>query len=342
MKKIFSYSLLPFFLIILCGICIFIFSFYHQVPKEYPYATSTREEYDVKSLSNNVSSIVKKAIPSVVIIQNKEQNEKEESFGSGFLFSYENKTYVLTNEHVIENLTKPVAIFQDNHEVDLRIVGRDFDADISILEAVNKEDMKGIPTLSLGDMKQQKQGDFVITIGHPLGLEFSSSFGMISGLKRDLSLKERDYEEFIQTDAAINQGNSGGPLLNLQGQVIGMNTAILKESQGLGFAIPSNVLKQAIPDLIHHGKIQHPYIGIYMGMNKENKVYIADVIKNSPADKGGIEIDDIIAKIDGIDVKNMEQIGEYIKKKKIGDVIQFEMIRKDARIKKEVTIGEEK
>ena len=228
--------------------------------------------------------------------------------GSGFVFAAKNgfmsdKTYILTNNHVVADSSRILVKFQDGREYVATITGRDPQSDIAVIEIK----VGGLPALALADSSKAEVGEWVIAIGNPFGLSNSLTVGVISAKGRT-SLGISDYEDFIQTDAAINPGNSGGPLVDLDGEVVGINTAIFSRSggyMGVGFAIPINLGKTIADQLIDKGEVTRGYLGIAIqplttelaesfGIEPGQGILIAEVTKNSPADKAGLHQGDVI------------------------------------------------
>ncbi|SEQ90921.1 serine protease Do [Nitrosomonas sp. Nm51] len=233
--------------------------------------------------------------------------------GSGFVFAAKSdfksdKTYILTNNHVVADANRILVKFQDGREYVATITGRDPQSDIAVIEIK----AEGRPALALADSSKAEVGEWVIAIGNPFGLSNTLTVGVISAKGRT-SLGISDYEDFIQTDAAINPGNSGGPLVDLNGEVVGINTAIFSRSggyMGVGFAIPINLGKVIAHQLIEKGEVTRGYLGIAIqpltaelaesfGIDPGQGILVAEVTKNSPADKAGLRQGDVIVSYDG-------------------------------------------
>jgi len=228
--------------------------------------------------------------------------------GSGFVFAAKkglmsDKTYILTNNHVVADADRIIVKFQDGREHDAKVTGRDPQSDIAVIEI----EVGGLRALPMADSSKTEVGEWVIAIGNPFGLSHTLTVGVVSAKGRT-SLGINDYEDFIQTDAAINPGNSGGPLVNLDGEVVGINTAIFSRSggyMGVGFAIPINLGKDIANQLIKNGEVTRGYLGIMIqsltaelaksfGIEPGQGILIAEVTKNSPADKAGLHQGDVI------------------------------------------------
>ncbi len=239
--------------------------------------------------------------------------------GSGFVFATKDsllrdKTYILTNNHVVENAEKIRVQFQDGREYDAEIAGRDPQSDIAVIEIATG----GLPALEFGDSSKLEVGEWVVAIGNPFGLSHTLTAGVVSATGRT-SLGINDYEDFIQTDAAINPGNSGGPLVNLEGEVVGINTAIFSRSggyMGVGFAIPINLARTIADQLIETGEVTRGYLGILIqqltpelaesfGVEPGQGIVVAQVTSDSPAAAAGLRQGDVIIAYDGEPVKNI-------------------------------------
>ena len=239
------------------------------------------------------------------------QPKSQVSQGSGFIVNGDG--YLMTNAHVVKGADKITAVLNDGREMEAALIGADSQTDIAIL----KIDCKDLPSLVLGDSDAMEIGEWVIAIGSPFQLEASLTVGVISAKGRQ-NLQITKLEDFIQTDAAINPGNSGGPLLNLNSEVIGINTAIVSKSggyMGIGFAIPSNMAKNVMNQIIEKGGVTRGFLGVTLqavdkeiaaafNLEKPEGALVTEVIKDSPAEKGGIKQGDIIVEYDGHPVKN--------------------------------------
>lgn len=268
--------------------------------------------------------------------------------GSGSGVVYRSDGYILTNNHVVGDADDiQVTLNKDKKTYKGRVVGRDSFTDLALV----KIEANNLPAAVIGTSSNLRPGDWAIAIGSPLGLDHTVTLGIISALGRSLNELNSNVE-LIQTDAAINPGNSGGPLLNVHGQVIGINTAIRGDAQNIGFAIPIDVAKDVATQLLERGKISRPYLGIYMqeldeklsrslGLPPASKgVVIAKVGEGSPAADAGLQIGDVIEKIDGVTVKTSKEVQTAVRKRKPGDALNF-LIRRDNAIQSvSVKIGE--
>ena len=276
--------------------------------------------------------------------------EKRESgaLGSGFVVSEDG--YIVTNNHVVSNADEIYVKFSDGREYRTRLVGTSPEVDIAVLKIESNEKFK---PLEFSDSDKIEIGQWSIAFGNPMGLNDSMTVGVISASGRS-SLGIEEIENFIQTDAAINQGNSGGPLIDINGKVIGVNTAILSTSGGsvgLGFAIPSNLVSVVKDSIISTGKFEKPYIGVYLNnldsekikalnIKSTNGVLIAKVIENGPAAKAGMQANDVVVAVNG---KSVNSAGAFIGElaaKKIGETVELSIIRNSQTLKIRVPLEE--
>ena len=301
-----------------------------------------------------VTAVAKRAIDSVVGITTV-QVQKElfwardvEGVGSGVIVN--SNGYILTNSHVIgDGQAKRINVLLENGD---KMDGKVLWYDSAIDLAVVKVDATGLPVADLGDSDILDVGELAVAIGNPLGLDFQRSVtsGVISGLHRSIRVDQSNViEDLIQTDASINPGNSGGPLLNNKGEVIGINTAKIKTGEGLGFAIPINLVKPIVDVVIEEGGFSNVYIGFQgtevsryesqfgVDLKADSGVVILEVIPTSPADKANLRVLDIIVKIDNQNVETMANLRKILYKYKIGDkailTINREGVEKEVEIK---------
>ena len=251
-----------------------------------------------------------------------QQKFRSVSQGSGFIFDIKDgllfdKTYLMTNNHVVEGADKIKVTFKDGYEYEATITGRDPQSDIAILEI--KSDKRA--ALKLGDSSKLAVGEWVVAIGNPFGFSHTLTVGVVSATGRT-GVGINDYEDFIQTDAAINPGNSGGPLVNLDGEVVGINTAIFSRSggyMGIGFAIPINMAKEIAYQLIDKGSVTRGYLGVVIqaltpgladafGLKQDQGIIVAQVTKDSPAARSGLKQGDVIIEFAG---KPVSDIGSF-------------------------------
>jgi serine protease Do len=238
---------------------------------------------------------------------NPEHDLKQRSLGSGFIISKDG--YVLTNNHVISGADEIIVSLADSEEFKAKLVGTDDKTDIALIKIETKKN--DFPVAILGDSEALDIGEWVIAIGNPFGFGHTLTQGIVSAKSRVIGAGP--YDNFIQTDAAINPGNSGGPLINMQGQVIGINTAIVSSGQGIGFAIPINMVKEILPELKDNGEVARGWLGVAIqdvtpeiaravGLKEPKGAMVTSVYAGDPADKAGMKPGDIILKINGHEV----------------------------------------
>lgn len=321
--------------------------------EEAPEITETQKIVSEESI---VIDVVERSLPSVVTIGiskktnnpfspfrriEGEEKTTEQNIGSGFIISKDG--IIITNKHVILDTKASYTILTDNNEeYDVTKIYRDPLNDLAIL----KIEAVGLVPLALGDSSKLKLGQLAIAIGTPLG-EFQNTIttGIVSGLGRGITAESpfqgfvEELSNVIQTDAAISPGNSGGPLLNSSGQVIGVNTAIAGDGQNIGFAIPVNIVKELISTFESQGgTFERPYIGVrYNMIDKRTAItigvvegaFIETVIKDSPADLAGIKEEDIVTRVDGkkLDGENEQSLAKIILSKKVGETMELEIWR---------------
>ncbi len=265
--------------------------------------------------------------------------------GSGFIISPDG--YIVTNNHVIEGAEK-IGVKVDDREVEATVVGVDPATDLALLKI---EVEKELPYLKLGDSSELRVGDWVMVIGSPSFLEHTVTVGIVSAKGRQLGIVDFSLENFIQTDAAINFGNSGGPMINLKGEVVGIAVAKNFGQDNIGFAIPVNTLKTILDDLKTEGKVRRGYLGIYLkdldyetkkafGVENIDGVLVENVVQGSPADKAGIKHGDIVIAVDKIKVKNSRVLIDYIASRKPGEKVKVTFLRNGEKRTVEVKLGE--
>jgi serine protease Do len=272
----------------------------------------------------------------------------EQGLGSGFIISEDG--YILTNNHVVGDVDKMTVSLQDGRTfTDAKLIGTDPESEVALI----KIEGHGFPVVPLGDSAKADIGDWVIAIGNPFGLNETVTVGVISAVGRN-NVHIAAYENFIQTDAAINPGNSGGPLINLDGQVIGINTAILSESggyMGIGFAIPINMARTIQEQLRSTGKVSRGYLGLIaqdvtpdvaelLKLKEPAGVVIAQIEKNSPAEKAGLRVQDVILEVDGKKITSYDTFRNDIALLKPGSRTELSISREGKPLTVTVTLGE--
>ncbi len=259
--------------------------------------------------------------------------------GSGFIVHPSG--YTITNYHVVKNAEAITVRMRNGDEYNAEVIGVDPETDIALMQIERDEPF---PTLPLGDSKQVSVGDYVVAIGNPLGLNHTVTSGIVSALgRRDLNISgEEYYTNFIQMDVPINPGNSGGPLLNLAGEVVGINAAVNAKGQGIGFAIPINMVKTLLPQLAKYGYVTRSWLGARVqsltpalarsfGQDKATGVLIAEIVGESPASEGGLESGDIIINYNGTDIESKDHLPWLVSTTPPGRTVDVEVIRNGAR-----------
>src|SRR5262252_5348879 len=278
-----------------------------------------------------------------------DEEHKEVQGGTGFIISADG--YVVTNNHVVENADK-VEVRLKKEKYTAKIVGRDTATDLALLK-IEAHNLTPIP---LGDSDKARVGDWVMAIGDPLNFDKTVTVGVVSakdrsGLTADAST--RSFENYIQTDAAINFGNSGGPLINVNGEVIGINTAMFRPAQNIGFAIPVNTLKQVLPQLRDKGKVTRGFLGINIvnvdsdraaafGLKNEDGAFVESVEPGKPADKAGVKPGDTIVKVDAVPVKDTRDLIGYVSGKAPGSKVQLTVVRDGKEVTETAQLSERK
>jgi len=351
-KKVFHYSLI---LIVL------------SIPASFAYA---------KSIPSSFADLAEKLISSVVNISstqtiktssnpfsfkfppgspfedmfkefNQPMERKSTSLGSGFII--DSKGIVVTNNHVIQGAEDIVVSVNGSKEYKAKVIGKDLYMDLAVLQI--EADEKFMP-VSFGDSDKARVGDWVIAIGNPFGFGGSVTAGIISARNRDINLTR--YDDFIQTDASINMGNSGGPLFNLDGKVVGINTAIIAPGRsgsiGIGFAIPSNAASHVIEQLIEFGETKRGWLGVRIQMvtkeiadienlEKPEGALVASVTEDSPAYKAGVKAGDIILEFDEKKIDTMRRLPKLVAQTKVGTEVVLKIWRNKKLISKKVILG---
>ena len=273
------------------------------------------------------------------------QKRKANALGSGFIIDA--KGIVVTNNHVIQGAEDIMVTVNGEKEYEAKIIGADPLSDLAVLEIQSKD--KFVP-VKFGDSDKARIGDWVIAIGNPYGFGGTVTAGIISARNRSIGLSR--YEDYIQTDASINQGNSGGPLFDMNGDVIGINTAILGQSGsiGIGFSIPSNSAKKVINQLIEFGETKRGWLGVRIQnvtkeiadvekLDKPRGALVASVAENSPSDKAGIKAGDIILEFNGILIKEMKELPRIVAQTEVGKTVEVKIWRNEKELTKKIKLG---
>ncbi|MCZ6696933.1 MAG: Do family serine endopeptidase [Acidobacteria bacterium] len=267
-----------------------------------------------------------------------EEDRFEQSGGSGFLISDDG--YILTNYHVIEDATQiRVILSGDLREYDAEVIGSDPSTDLSLIKI---EVDSRLPHLEMGDSDRMRVGDWVLAVGNPLNYDHTVTVGVVSAkgryLQTGLGVRDVNLDDFIQTDAAINFGNSGGPLVNVQGEVIGVNTAISSIGQGIGFAVPINIARNVIDQLRATGKVARGFLGIQLGvitpelqeawrLENDHGAIVQSVTPGLPAEAAGVERGDIIIAVDGEPIRTTKQVVRLVSAKRPGETVKLKIVR---------------
>jgi len=291
--------------------------------------------------SRAVIDVVERVSAAVVRLDVRSTKEKRRGgTGSGVVVAPDG--LVLTNSHVVEGGTQASVTTIDGRSLTARLVGDDPDTDLAL---VRIDAPVALPAATLGDSKMLKRGQLVIAIGNPLGFESTVTTGVVSALGRSLRARSgRLIDDVIQTDAALNPGNSGGPLVSSRGEVVGINTAVIMGAQGICFAVASNTASFVLGELVRHGRVRRAFIGIgaqqialprrlryAAGLTQESAVMVDSVEPDSPADRAGLRARDIIVSLDGIAVTGADDFIRILAGDRIGRAVEVDMIRGGAR-----------
>jgi len=350
-----------------------------QEVERVPYS-SDEDIATAQSLQNSFRSVAKKALPVVVELkvvevvtqqvpradgwpwdflfpeQEEDQDGQEREFrnqglGSGVIVRRDGDTFfVLTNEHVVGEADEIEVVLYDNREYSASLVGKDPRKDLAMVKF--ETDDRDIAVAHLGDSEELQVGDWVLAVGSPYGFVSSITAGIVSAKGR--SGPEGNISDFIQTDAAINRGNSGGALVDIYGNVVGINTWIAAPTGGnvgLGFAIPINNAKSAIDDFITKGKVEYGWLGVsvgdvtdelsqHLGLETDKGAFVHNIYLDSPADKGGMRAGDFITSINGRKVESRDEVVRIVGDLKAGERARFEVLRFGERMVLDVKIGE--
>ena len=319
---------------------------------------------ELKMAPLSFAPIAKRADPSVVTIYTSGEEEGRSAFGrrrghtqkglgTGFIVDKEGT--IITNNHVIEGADEITVLLSDEHRYNAKVTGRDPRTDIAVVKIDGAKDLTSIP---LGDSDALEVGDWVVAIGNPFGLSHTVSAGIVSAKGRggnDVRLDSSGYYNFLQTDASINPGNSGGPLLNLKGEVVGMNTAIRGDgAQGIGFAIPINMVKQLMPTLIRDGKFTRSALGVVirdardlspeehkqLKIAGEKGAVIQQIEPGGPAEKAKIEVGDVIVGFEGQTIDRGSLLQWVASTSGVGKTVNVRVLRAGKPVEVKVTLGE--
>jgi serine protease Do len=332
---------------------------------------NARETIQLDQFNKTLTEIAKRTIPKVVnisaqkIMKKSGQKQQMNPFGKRFPFNrppkseamgsgviVDKKGYIVTNNHVIKDTSSITITLSDSRSFECEVVGTDPATDIAVIRIKGKVP-DDLPVIEMADSDKIQVGEVAIAIGNPFGFTQTVTMGIISATGRE-GVGLADYEYFIQTDAAINPGNSGGALVNSNGKLIGINTAIFSRSggyMGIGFAIPANMVKNVVKELMTSGKVVRGWLGVYIqdvnedlaanfGYDGDKGVLIADIMEGSPAEKSDVKIGDIIIGVNGKNVDNVYELRRVIASSKPGSTVNLKIVRKGATKTIKFTIGE--
>lgn len=299
-----------------------------------------------------IVEVVQKASPAVVGVTNYsyaiwggQRLLRERSSGSGAIISADG--YIVTNQHVIDGADEIEVLLPNSEIVRAALVGEDPLTDLALL----KIEKQGLPYLYFGDSSRVQVGETAIAIGNPLKyFQQTVTTGVISAVERQVALQEHTYNyTYLQTDAAINSGNSGGPLVNLRGQIIGINSAKIRDVgvEGIGFAIPSNTVRRVVDDLMIHGEVRRPRLGVSVrnfstetGVASDKGVFVAEVTPGSPAEQAGLQAGDVIMAIADREVHFTAQLFDALLNYYPGEITRVTVIRDGVKLELSITLGE--
>ncbi len=276
------------------------------------------------------------------------KSRRTQSLGSGFIIDKDG--IVVTNNHVIENAEQITVFLSDDQQFEATLVGRDEKTDIAVLKFDPRETK--LVAAEFGDSDNLRVGDWVMAIGNPFGLGGTVTAGIVSARGRDIG--SGPYDDYIQTDASINRGNSGGPLFNMDGEVIGINTAIFSQSGGsvgIGFAISANLAVSVVEQLIQYGRTRRGWLGVFiqevtediaesLGLETATGALVSSVTEDGPAEKGGVEAGDVITAFNGKDVLRSRDLPRIVAETPVDETVSVDVIRNGNKITLNITLGE--
>ena len=307
------------------------------------------EELILDPYSNTVISAVEKVSPAVVqILAYKNENTKDAGGGSGFFISSEG--FIVTNSHVVSEATRIEVRTPEGDVFQAELKGNDPSTDVAVIKVYGKN----FPSAKFGDSSKLKVGQLVVAIGNPYGFQYTVTAGVVSALGRSMrSYAGRLIDNIIQTDAALNPGNSGGPLINSKGEVVGINTAIIASAQGLCFAVGSNTSEYVVSKLIMGGKVRRAFLGIegqtinlskrivtYNHLNINKGIYVAQVERNSKAGNSQLLTGDIIVGFNNVSISSVDELYLNLNENFIGKVVELDILRNGIKMPVTVTPAE--
>jgi len=310
----------------------------------------------LEEIQTVITDLAESAKPSVVNLfplsvpgrgREPSQERAPNASGSGSGVIIDPEGHIITNNHVIGDATEIEVRFSDKSKLIAHVVGKDLDTDLAVLKVTADHPL---PSAKFGDSSSVRVGQWVLAVGNPFGLDRTVTLGVVSGIGRE-NVNLSRYENFIQTDASINPGNSGGPLFNLRGEVIGINTAIINFAQGIGFAIPSNMAKHVLQQLLTQGRVTRGWLGVGIqpltmelarkfGVNEGDGVLINEVFEKDPAAEAGIKPGDILTRIDGTVIDTPNRLSRVVAGLVPGSTAKVEIVRDQQRLVLDVALIE--
>jgi S1-C subfamily serine protease len=300
--------------------------------------TAIADEEALDAYSRTVMNAARLASPAVVNIDvhnGKPGGRYEGGSGSGFIFTPDG--FILTNSHVVHGAKRIEAALPDGRRFGAELVGEDSDTDLAVIRV----DGPNLPIAVLGDSAALRVGQLVVAIGNPYGFQYTVTAGVVSAMARSIrSASGRIVDNVIQTDAALNPGNSGGPLVNGRAEVVGVNTAIIRPAQGICFAIPSNTAKFVAGQLLRFGRVKRSYVGLggqdiplhrrivrFHKLVGDGGVLVIQVEPGSPADRAGVREGDIIVEFDGVPIERMDELYRMLTEERVGKISELVVLR---------------